>query len=156
MLGLQTVVASMIGSGSAMMISNHNADISNSRYFLEKRAVVADNIASESSAYIENWRKLISISGELNKKVSDNQPVDQKDADRFATAVLDRDKARIKFFSCLDTARLYYSENISSLIDRYQDWDSRQAKLEEINVSGWYNERNIILKNLHNEISDAE
>lgn len=151
--GPPTVTATL-GLIAGIGLSTYNSDLSNNRFFLEKRAVVADNIANEFSTYIVNWARLIQLRKEFDTRQNAPSP---EERENFKRVVFARNDARDKLFSSMDSAHLYYNDETSKVIASFREWDIQQATLtidklpEPKEWRGWQVK---ILRQLHKEISN--
>lgn len=147
-------VTAILGLVAGIGLSTYNADLSNNRFFLEKRAVVADNIANEFSTYIVNWARLIQLRKEFDTRKDAPSP---EERENFKRTVFARSDARDKLFSSMDSAHLYYNDNTSNLIASFREWDLQQAILTIDKLPDpkeWRTWQVKILRQLHKEISN--
>lgn len=151
------LVGAMIGSIGGVGLASYNSNLSEYRFFLEKRAIVADNIATEFSRYIVNYNRLINLHKLFNEKKSKHEAPTESERENFFKVRDNRDSARVSLFAHLDSARLYYSDETSILIEDYQKWDDDQSTRTVDHmptINEWRNWQNKILKKLHKEISN--
>lgn len=147
-------VTAIFGLFSGIVLSMYNSDLSENRYFLEKRVIVADNIANEFSTYVVNWSRLIELRKKFN---SEQQVLSSEERENFKRTVFARSDARAKLFSSLDSAHLYYSDGTSALIASFQEWDRQQAILTIDKLPDskeWRTWQIRILRQLRKEISN--
>ncbi|MFZ1765920.1 MAG: hypothetical protein WAT68_04565 [Candidatus Nitrotoga sp.] len=147
-------VTALLGLIAGIGLSTYNSDLSNNRFFLEKRAVVADNIANEFSRYVVNWARLMQLRREFDAK-KDTPSAEERE--NFKRTVFARNDARDKLFSSMDTAHLYYDDKTSILIVNFRDWDTQQATLTINKLPDpkeWRTWQVKILRQLHKEISN--
>lgn len=147
-------LTAILGLIAGIGLSTYNSDLSENRFFLEKRAIVADNIANEFSTYVVNWARLIQLRTEFDKKQQAPSP---EERENFKRTVFARNDARDKLFSSLDSAHLYYDDNTSSLIASFREWDMQQAMLTIDKLPDpkkWRAWQVKILRQLHKEISN--
>lgn len=150
------VLGAMIGSIGGVGLSSYNSNISKNRFFLEKRVIVADNIATEFSKYILNYKKLINYHNNFDERKSKKNYPTNEEREAFFKTITNRDNSKLALFSYLDTARLYYSDKTSDLIASYQAWDDGQSTRTVENlpdINEWRTWQNKILRCLHEEIS---
>jgi hypothetical protein len=129
-----------------------NSDIATNRFYLEKQATTADNVATQFSRYIENWARLVILRKEFDRMNSDPSP---EQREYFKTIVFERADARDKLFSSLDSVHLYYSNKTSDLIVKFREWDNSQAELtvdKLPEIKEWRNWQIKILHKLREEI----
>ncbi len=147
-------VTAIIGLVAGIGLSTYNSDLSKNRLFLEKRVVVADNIANEFSTYAVNWARLIQLRKELDTIKNAPSP---EERENFKRTVFSRNDARDKLFSSMDSAYLYYDKDTSILIASFREWDVQQAKLTIDRLPDpkeWRAWQVKILRQLHKEISN--
>lgn len=147
-------VTATLGLVAGIGLSTYNSDLSNNRFFLEKRAVVADNIANEFSIYAVNWTRLIQLRKELDARKDTPSP---EERENFKRTVFARNDARDKLFSSMDSAHLYYDDDTSKLISGFREWDIQQATLtidQLPDPKEWRAWQVKILRQLHEEISN--
>lgn len=146
-------ITALLGLVAGIGLSTYNADLSTNRFFLEKRAVAADNIANEFSRYVVNWERLIQLRREIDTKTTEPSA---EEKELFTKVVYARNEARDKLFSSFDSAHLYYGDNTSALIGKFREWDIQQSTLtmdKLPDVQEWRTWQVTILRSLHKEIS---
>jgi len=147
-------VTAALGLIAGIGLSTYNSDLSDNRFFLEKRAIVADNIANEFSAYVVNWARLIQLRKQFDTRKYTPSP---EERENFKRTVFARNDARDKLFSSLDSAYLYYNDDTSKLINHFREWDVQQATLTIDQLpepKEWRDWQVKILRQLHKEISN--
>jgi hypothetical protein len=147
-------VTAILGLVAGIGLSTYNSDLSNNRFFLEKRAVVADNIANEFSTYVVNWARLMQLRKEFDARKDTPRP---EERENFKRTVFARNDARDKLFSSMDSAHLYYDDDSSNLIASFREWDIQQATLtidQLPDPKEWRAWQVKILRQLHKEISN--
>lgn len=147
-------VTAALGLVAGIGLSTYNSDLSNNRFFLEKRAVVADKIANEFSTYVVNWARLIQLRKEFDAR---KDAPSSEERENFKRTVFARNDARDKLFSSMDSAHLYYDDDTSELISSFREWDIQQATLTIDKLpdpKDWRAWQAKILRQLHKEISN--
>ena len=146
-------ITAALGLAAGIGLSAYNSDLSTNRFFLEKRAVVADNIANEFSRYVVNWARLVQLRKEFDTK---NVEPSAEERENFKRVVFARNDARDKLFSSLYSAHLYYSDGTSSFIANFREWDIRQSTLtidKLPDIKEWRAWQVNILRQLQKEIA---
>jgi hypothetical protein len=114
----------ILGLVSGLLLSTYNSNLSNNRYFLEKQANSANEVAAHFSNYIENWRRLVTLRRDwATRKIT---PSEDEQKRLFAIAD-ERGKARDKLFSSLDLLALYFDEGVVKMAYEFRQWDEAQA-----------------------------
>ncbi len=123
---MPAAITALAGLLAGIALAAYNFDLATNRFFLEKQAKTADNVAVEFSRYVENWSRLIRL-----RRHFDAQSTAPGNDERefFRKAVFERADARDKLFSSLDATHLYYSEKVSKRVSEFREWDDRQAEL---------------------------
>jgi hypothetical protein len=146
-------ITAILGLVAGIGLATYNSDLSTNRFFLEKRAEAADNIANEFSKYVVNWARLVQLRKEFDTK-STEPSIEERE--NFKRVVFARNDARDKLFSSFDSAHLYYGENTSDYIANFRDWDIQQSTLtiEKLpDIKEWRKWQIDILRQLHKEIA---
>jgi len=147
------VITAVLGLFAGIVLSTYNSGISDNRYFLEKRTIVADSIANEFSRYVVNWNRLIQLRKHFNTKTA--EPL-KEEKENFKLYLFNRNDARDKLFSSLDSVYLYFSEDTINLVSKYRDWDTKQSilKVDQLpEIKEWSVWQKKILRKLHEEIT---
>ncbi len=146
-------ITAIIGLMAGIALSTYNSDLATNRFFLEKQAEVADNIAVQFPRYTENWVRLI----RMRKNIDDLHTEPSKEQrEYFKKCVIDRADSRDKLFSSLDSTHLYYSKKTSDMVVKFQEWDTQQSELtiERLpDIKEWRNWQIEILHQLRKEIT---
>lgn len=147
------VLTAVLGIVAGIALSTYNSDISDNRYFLEKRAVAADKIANEFSRYVVNWGRLVQLRKLFDRRESDPS---EEEKENFKRVVFNRNDYRDKLFSSFDSAHLYYDDEASNLISNFREWDIKQSTLtidQLPDIKEWRAWQKRILRQLHGDIS---
>lgn len=96
--------------------------LESSRYYKDKRIERADLTISYLSDYIENWRKLISIST-LRKQ----RKLTETEKKRLERYILKRDEAKQSLTSSINTLTLYFNKKVVLEVRKFRSWDSQQS-----------------------------
>jgi hypothetical protein len=145
-------LTAILGLIAGLLLAQFNANESTNKYFLEKQAKTADDIAVEFSIYVENWGRLMRIRKEFDLKKDEPS---QEERENFKKIVFARSDARDKLFSALDSVLLYYDQPTSELVLQFKSWDDKQAYLtidKLPSVDKWRDWQINILRQLHQEI----
>ena len=141
----KSIFTAIIGLLSGMMLASYDADISDNRFFLEKQAKSADQVANEFSRYVVNWGRVITLK---NHVTSEKRPPTAEENSRFTSSLLARNDAREKLFAAFDLLSLYFSPDSIAMVDAFRDWDQEQSMktIEHLpNLDEWRRyERNIL------------
>jgi hypothetical protein len=146
------VITAVVGLFAGMLLASYNSEISTNRFFLEKRAKTADDIAFEFTRYVENWGRLIRVRKQLDEK---RVSASNEEREYFAKIVVARTDARDKLFSAFDALHLYYGTDVSDLVIQFKSWDRQQAELTVDMlplIDEWRTWQTKILRQLHKEI----
>lgn len=128
-LGAQWVpaaITALAGLIAGIALAAYNFDLATNRFFLEKQAKTADNVAVEFSRYVENWSRLIRMRRHFDAMATTPGAEEQE---FFKKAAFERSDARDKLFSSLDATHLYYSEKVSKRVIEFRTWDDQQSEL---------------------------
>lgn len=145
-------ITAILGLVAGIALAAYNFDLTTNRFFLEKQAKTADDVAIEFSRYVENWARLIRLRREFDAMTKD-PGLEQRDY--FKKIVFERSDARDKLFSALDASHLYYSKKTSDIVIKFKDWDNQQAELtidKLPDIKEWRKWQVDILRQLHEEI----
>lgn len=148
-----SIITALLGLIAGLMLSTYNANISDNRYFLEKRTIVADGIAKEFSTYVLNWGRLIQLRKQFDSKKT--EPTDEE-KENFKRVVFNRNDSRDRLFALFDSAHLYYGDDTSVMISEYRDWDIKQStlKIDQLpDIKEWHDWQKNIIRKLHKEIA---
>jgi len=146
-------ITAILGLFAGISVATYNSKLDTNKFFLEKQAKTADNIAIEFSRYVENWTRLVRVRKEFDAKTS--EPSEQE-KEYFKKVVFERADARDKLFSFLDSAHLYYSDDVSVLVVKFREWDDQQSSLtidKLPDIKEWRSWQMNILRQLHKENS---
>ncbi|MDO8282337.1 MAG: hypothetical protein Q7U10_06910 [Thermodesulfovibrionia bacterium] len=145
-------MTAVLGLIAGLFIAQFNSVVSTNRFFLEKQAKAADDVAVEFSIYVENWNRLIILRKQFDLR---KDAPSSEERENFKRVVFARSDARDKLFSALDLMHLYYSQPASEMALQFKSWDAQQAELtvEKLpSVNEWRNWQIKILRQLHEEI----
>ncbi|MBI5108186.1 MAG: hypothetical protein HZA62_05515 [Rhodocyclales bacterium] len=144
-----TAIVSLI---AGMLLASYNFGLATNRFFLEKQAKTADDVAVEFSRYVDNWSRLMRMRRHFDAMKT---PPGKEEREFFKKAVYERASARDKLFSSLDATHLYYSDKVSSLVVEFRTWDDKQAELtiEKLpDIKEWQKWQIDVLRALREEI----
>jgi len=146
-------ITAALGLTAGIALATYNSDISDNRYFLEKRAMAADDIAKQFSIYVVNWERLIEMRKHFDERRSEPSG---EEKENFKRIVFNRSDSRDKLFSAFDLAHLYYGDTTSNLITKFREWDIKQSNLtidQLPNISHWRVWQKKVLRQLHGEVA---
>jgi hypothetical protein len=146
-------ITATLGLIAGISLAAYNSDLTTNRFFLERQAKTADNVAMEFSRYIENWARLVRLRKEFNTMKTEPS---QEQREYFKKVVFERSDARDKLFSSLDSAHLYYNKKTSDIVVKFRDWDNQQSELtidKLPEIKEWRKWQIDILYQLHEEIT---
>lgn len=149
---ISPAITAILGLIAGIALAAYNSDLATNRFFLEKQAKTADNVAIEFSRYTENWARLVRLRKEFDTMKS---APSQEQREFFKKVVFERADARDKLFSSLDATHLYYSKNTSETVVKFRDWDNQQSELtmdKLPDIKEWRKWQIDILHQLHKEI----
>ena len=109
--------------------------VERSRHFKDKRVDRADQVISDLSCYIENWRKLRFIA-----QLKAERELTEEEQARLNRYVSNRDEAKHELISSLNTLQLFFPDNVVLEARAFQKWDSDQSikRLDELpEMSEW-------------------
>lgn len=144
-----TAIVSLI---TGVLLASYNFNLATNRFFLEKQAKTADDVAVEFSRYVDNWSRLMRMRRHFDALKT---PPGKEEREFFRKAVYERASARDKLFSSLDATHLYYSDNVSKLAVEFRAWDDKQAELtiERLpDIKEWQKWQVDVLRALREEI----
>ena len=113
-----TLLAGAISFIAAWVFKN----IERSRYFKDKRIERASETISYLSDYIENWRKLMSIS-----TLARQRELSDPEKKRLERYVSNRDDAKQNLSSCINTLALFFNKNVVFQARQFSSWDYEQS-----------------------------
>lgn len=145
-------LTAVLGLVAGLSLAQFNSDASINRFFLEKQAKTADDVAVEFSRYVENWARLIRLRKEFDSR---KDTLSSEERENFKNVVFARSDAREKLFSSFDAMHLYFGKPTSDLALQFKSWDNQQAELtiEKLPaVDEWRNWQVKILRQLREEI----
>ncbi|MDZ4251611.1 MAG: hypothetical protein U1A72_03455 [Sulfuritalea sp.] len=145
-------ITALLGLVAGIVLAAYNSDLATNRFFLERQAKTADNVAVEFSRYVENWSRLMRL-----RRHFDATPTEPtaEERDNFKRVVFERSNARDKLFSSLDSVHLYYSPKVSGIVVEFRAWDYRQSELtidKLPDIKEWQQWQIDILRALREEI----
>lgn len=147
-----TLVTGLFGIIIGLSVTLFKAEVSDNRFFLEKQSSTADNVASEFSIYVENWRRIIKLKQYV---IESKRNPKKQEIQRLRVYVAHRDKARDKLFSALDSLSLYFDESTSNIASDFKKWDELQSTktvADLPNLSEWKQIQMNILKAMKKEL----
>jgi len=147
------VITAVLGLFAGIVLSTYNSEISENRYFLEKRTIVANNIANEFSRYVMNWARLMQLRKHFDRKSI--EPLEEE-KEIFKRTVFNRNDAREKLFASFDATYLYFGEDTIDLISKFRNWDTKQSilKIDQLpEIKEWNVWQKSILRKLNKEIT---
>lgn len=126
-----TLLAGFISFFTAWLLKS----IERNRYYKDKRVERADQTISNFSVYIENWKKLISIS-----KLATKRELTENEQKRLERYISERDTAKHALSSHLATLSLYFDSDVIGVAKHFRDWDQEQSvkRINELpDISEW-------------------
>lgn len=145
-------ITTVLGLIAGLLLAHFNSEASINRFFLEKQAKAADDVAVEFSKYVENWARLVRLRKEFDSR---KDMPSSEERDNFKKVVFARSDARDKLFAAVDAVHLYFGKSTSDLALQFKSWDNQQAELtiEKLPaIDEWRNWQVKILRQLHEEI----
>ncbi len=144
-----TAIVSLI---TGVLLASYNFGLATNRFFLEKQAKTADDVAVEFSRYVGNLARVVHMRRHFKGMKA---PPGKEESDFFKKAVYERSAARDKLNSSLDATHLYFSEKVSGLVVEFRAWDDRQSTLtvdELPDIKEWQKWQIDVLRALREEI----
>ena len=145
-------ITTALGLIAGLLLAHFNSEESINRFFLEKQAKAADDVAVEFSKYVENWGRLIQLRKEFDSR---KDMPSSEERENFKKVVFARSDARDKLFAAVDAVHLYFSKSTSDIALQFKLWDNQQTSLtvEKLPpIDEWRNWQVRILRQLHEEI----
>ncbi len=128
---ISIVVGGMVAS---LLLPRLQTGFNRSRLFEQKRMEAMERVAETFPAYIANWRRLMTVAQAQRAA----PPQDADAAGRLEEMKLrfadQRNACRDELAALIARARLYFSDDVASLLDEFLRWDERhaQARLEDL------------------------
>lgn len=113
---------SVIAGGlvASVLVPRWQAKSNRNRLIEQRKLEICEGISDTFPKYIANWRRLIEISKHEIKKKS----LSQDEIIRKNSYINDRDRYRDELFSLFSKAKLYFSKEISDLIEEFVQFDN--------------------------------
>ena len=96
------------------------------RLFLEQRMKVFIATGEHFEAYQQNWSRLISFAKYEWERLKKKEPLTEKEQENKKKYWIDRDKAKDSLYADLRSVRLFFSHEVTKLIDDFRKFDGEQ------------------------------
>ena len=149
---LAPAITALVSLITGILLASYNFGLATNRFFLEKQAKTADDVAVEFSRYVDNWSRIMRMRRHFDAM---RTPPGKEEREYFKKAVFERAGARDKLFSSLDATHLYYSEKVSKMVVEFRAWDDSQAELtidKLPDIKDWQKWQINVLRALREEI----
>lgn len=116
----------------------------------EKKVAIAEDIVQSFNRYIVSWRRLIQIA-----ELGQSRELSDDECERLQQFVEDRKECRDGLMDNLRLCQLYFCDGLCSEVQRFIDWDERQAakSLEELpSLDEWRAHEESLVGLIKNEI----
>ena len=152
---LAPAITAAIGLYVGTFLADHDAQIAENTFFLQKQAETADRISDNFAVYIVNWQRLRQMSARL--KSIDESAVSKDEKALFLDTIKQRNIAKDALFSSLDKANLYFEDPILEKMFEFRKWDGSfsTATEEELpNMDEWRVRSREIFTMIRDEIKE--
>ena len=149
---IPSIIGGVFGLVIGLTVPAFNSELSDNRFFLEKQADTAEQVADNFSTYVENWRRIIIFRGYLDNKEGPTTVADEKKLWDYAVA---RNVARDDLFSAFDKLHLYFDQQAAREVERFKAWDgalSRKKYVDLPPIEMWHEKQSEVLRVMRKDI----